>query len=67
MHWVKRNTWILGVLGFWTAAAQAQVDLQLKLKDTGVAEHWIYNDIGKGFAEARVTRKPLLVTIRCVP
>jgi hypothetical protein len=28
---------------------------------------WIYNDLGKGFAEARRTGKPLLVTLRCIP
>ena len=48
-------------------AAQAQNDLQKNLKDTNVADHWIYDDIGKGFAEARATGKPLLVTFRCVP
>lgn len=28
---------------------------------------WIYNDLGKGFAEAKQTGKPLLVVLRCVP
>ncbi len=28
---------------------------------------WIYNDIGRGFAESRATGKPLLVVLRCVP
>jgi serine protease Do len=28
---------------------------------------WIYNDLGKGLAEARKTGKPLLVTLRCIP
>lgn len=28
---------------------------------------WIYNDIDKGFAEAKRTGKPLLVILRCVP
>ena len=66
-----RTRWLLGVVlgvtGAWTPAAQAQTDLQKKLKDTGVAAHWIYDDIAKGFAEARATGKPLLVTFRCVP
>ena len=30
-------------------------------------ERWIYNDIDKGFAEAKATGKPLLVVLRCVP
>jgi hypothetical protein len=28
---------------------------------------WIYNDFGRGFAEAKRTGKPLLVVLRCVP
>ena len=28
---------------------------------------WIYNDLAKGFAEAKATGKPLLVTLRCLP
>jgi serine protease Do len=28
---------------------------------------WIYNDVERGFAEARKTGKPLLVVLRCVP
>jgi serine protease Do len=29
--------------------------------------YWIYNDLGRGLAEARKTGKPLLVAIRCIP
>lgn len=28
---------------------------------------WIYNDLNKGFAEARRTNKPVLVVFRCIP
>lgn len=28
---------------------------------------WIYNDLEKGFSEARRTGKPLLVVLRCIP
>lgn len=28
---------------------------------------WIYNDLEKGYAEARRTGKPLLVVLRCIP
>jgi len=28
---------------------------------------WIYNDLPKGFAEAKRTGKPLLVVLRCIP
>lgn len=58
---------VLGVLVVWSPTAQGQNDLQKNLKDTNVAEHWIYDDIAAGFVEARATGKPLLVTFRCVP
>ncbi len=32
-----------------------------------VADFWIYGDLQAGFARARETGKPLLVTYRCVP
>lgn len=28
---------------------------------------WIYNDVDRGFAEAKKSGKPLLVTLRCIP
>ncbi|MCS6852795.1 MAG: PDZ domain-containing protein [Gemmataceae bacterium] len=28
---------------------------------------WIYNDLGRGFAEAKKTGKPMLIVLRCVP
>ena len=28
---------------------------------------WIYNDVERGFAEAKRTGKPLLAVLRCVP
>lgn len=31
------------------------------------AGFWIYNDLAKGFAEAKATGKPLLVVLRCLP
>src|SRR5687767_200602 len=30
-------------------------------------ETWIYNDLDKGFEEAKRTGKPLMVTLRCIP
>jgi hypothetical protein len=49
------------------SAVLAQNDLRKNLKDTNVADHWIYDDIAAGFADARESGKPLLVTFRCVP
>ncbi|MBI3467382.1 MAG: hypothetical protein HY000_30605 [Planctomycetes bacterium] len=58
---------VLGTLTVLSRAAHAQQDLQKQLKDTEVGAHWIYNDIAKGFEEAKATDKPLLVMFRCVP
>lgn len=66
-----RVRWRLGlavwVLAACVPAASAQDDLKKNLKDNNVAEHWIYDDIAAGFAAARASSKPLLVTFRCVP
>lgn len=31
------------------------------------ADSWIYNDLDKGFAEAKAAGKPLMVVYRCIP
>lgn len=43
--------------------------LRSRLKDdhSRKGDHWIYNDIERGFAEAKRTGKPLFLTFRCVP
>ena len=30
-------------------------------------DRWIYDDLERGFTEARDARKPLMVVLRCVP
>ena len=47
----------------------AKDDLRLKdaLQDDLVAATWIYDDIDRGYAEARKAQKPLLISFRCVP
>lgn len=30
-------------------------------------EAWIYNDLSKAFAEAKRTKRPLMVVHRCIP
>src|SRR5262245_16662879 len=30
-------------------------------------DRWIYNDLAKGFEEAKKTGKPIVVALRCVP
>ncbi len=60
-------TLALGTFLAWTpalAAQPAQPDLQKQLKDTEIGAHWIYDDIPKGFAEAKRSGKPLFVLFR---
>ncbi len=40
--------------------------LRANLKDQA-ADFWIYDDLKAGYARARKTGKPLLVSFRCVP
>lgn len=47
-----------------SADAQEPSGLQKNLKDFEVHASWVYNDLDRGFAEARKTGKPLLVVFR---
>jgi hypothetical protein len=49
-----------------SCAAELSI-LQKTLRDEDVDEAWIYNDLTKGIEEARKSKKPLLITLRCVP
>ncbi|MEW6302124.1 MAG: hypothetical protein AB1705_01545 [Verrucomicrobiota bacterium] len=46
---------------------KAKVQGDRKAVETAAAGKWIYNDLAKGFAEAKLTGKPLLVVLRCIP
>jgi hypothetical protein len=35
--------------------------------DAADTDGWIYNDLDKGFAEAKAAGKPLMVVYRCIP
>ena len=53
-----------------SAAADAQTREQKVRADRKKVEadgFWIYNDLAKGFAEAKKTGKPMLVVLRCIP
>jgi len=51
-----------------TATAQTRDDKVRDDKKKVESEgFWIYNDLDKGFAEARKTGKPMFVILRCVP
>src|SRR6266545_1416368 len=52
------------------ASASAQSREQKVLADRKKVEaegFWIYNDLPRGFAEAKKTGKPMLVVLRCIP
>jgi hypothetical protein len=52
------------------AAQQPKTRDQLVQDDRsnfGALDTWIYNDLAKGFEQARETGKPLLVVFRCIP
>jgi hypothetical protein len=50
------------------AAAQSREDkVRTDRKKVEADGFWIYNDLARGFAEARTTGKPMLVILRCIP
>ncbi len=53
-----------------TGPVRAQTREQKVLADRQKVEadgFWIYNDLPRGFAEAKKTGKPMLVVLRCIP
>jgi serine protease Do len=59
-------TWLLAVISI----ASAQTREQKVLADRRKVEaegFWIYNDLSKGFLEAKKAGKPMLVVLRCIP
>ncbi len=57
-------TLVAAVMLIGSPALLAQPDLQRQLKDENIGSHWIYDDIAKGFAQAKAGGKPLLVLFR---
>ncbi len=59
----------LGLLACTAATLLAGDDAALKdaLEDHLLVGDWIYDDVDAGYAEAKKTGKPLLVSFRCVP
>ncbi len=43
-----------------------EVAIAKTLKDDA-DDRWIYDDVARGFAEAKKHAKPLLINVRCVP
>jgi hypothetical protein len=63
--------WVSLVLGVGVSHAAAVKDREGAVRgDKAAMENdarWIYNEVDRGFAEAKKTGKPLLVVLRCVP
>ena len=65
-----RTLLISAVLSTLTTSLAAQTREQKVRGDKAKVEaagFWIYNDLAKGFAEAKETGKPLVVVLRCIP
>lgn len=63
------GTLLVAILAPLSAAAPVDRDTKVRNDRAEVTEagFWIYDDLDKGIALARQTRKPLLVVIRCIP
>jgi len=52
----------------WPASAQTREQkVQDDRKKVEAASIWLYNDLARGFAQAKASGKPLLVIFRCIP
>ncbi len=61
---------VLSLLAIAIGAVIADEREEMLRRDREVFEDgggWVYNDLRRGIAEAKKTRKPLFVTVRCVP
>jgi hypothetical protein len=63
---VRRQTLLALALALLFGAAAPAQTVRQALKDLDPDQLWIYNDLEKGFAEAKKSGKPLLVAFRCV-
>jgi serine protease Do len=57
----------LHVSGEYARAEDRAERVHKDLKDFTSEGRWIYNDLPKGFEEAKKSGKPLLVVLRCIP
>lgn len=42
-------------------------EIDTSFSEAPATDGWIYNDLDKGFAEAKAAGKPLMVVLRCIP
>jgi hypothetical protein len=68
MHRAELFALVLALAVTSVADAQTREDrVRADRKKVEAEGFWIYNDLPKGFAEAKRTGKPMLVILRCVP
>jgi hypothetical protein len=59
---------ILGLVATGTLDAQTREEkVRADRKAFEAEAYWIYNDLGEGLSQARASKKPLLVVLRCIP
>lgn len=67
-HFFVFGTLIAVTTGLWAEAVKDREGAVRKDRATWENDdRWIYNDLDRGFAEAKRTGKPLLVVLRCIP
>lgn len=64
---MRLTTLLLILFAASTLSAGETTDQMLTKDVDAYGKTWIYDDLAKGFAEARASGKPLLISIRCVP
>ncbi len=67
-RWLALVCCVLSLVPYQPLAAQTREEkVRADKKKVESEGFWIYNDLAKGFAEAKETGKPLLVILRCIP
>src|SRR5262245_7321438 len=58
-------TW--AVVAQWAGAQTREEKVRADRKKVEAEGFWIYNDLARGYDEAKKTGKPMLVVLRCIP
>lgn len=66
---MKRSAFLLAAALPALASAQPTTleEIDTNFAEAPAADGWIYNNLDKGFAEAKAANKPLMVVLRCIP
>lgn len=57
----------LPTVAFAQKTSIGETDENFSKAPAAAAGAWIYNDLAKGFAEAKAAGKPIMVVYRCIP